>query len=158
MKNLLKQVLISTISCCLLAGCASSGKENGLGRDLNYSASDCISIRTIRDYTPLDRSTLLIEGGGKRSYLVSLVHASFELQSSHGIGFSSLDGSLCPYGGDEIVIESLSRERLRIRSISRLNEQQLEDVLIRYGKIEIDSEQDPVPAEEVEGAAVEELG
>ncbi|MFT5500450.1 MAG: hypothetical protein ACI88G_000579 [Woeseiaceae bacterium] len=158
MKVLLNQVLIALYSCYLLVGCATAEEDNELGRDINYSASDCISIRTIRDYTPLDRSTLLIDGGGKRSYLVRLVHSSFELQSAHGIGFSSHDGFLCPYGGDEIVVESMSRERLRIRSISRLDEQQVEDVLIRYGKIETDSEQDPVPAEEVEGAEVEELG
>lgn len=158
MKVFRNQLVISIISCYLLTGCATPGEENELGEDVNYSASDCISIRTIRDYTPLDRSTILIDGGGNRSYLVRLVHSSFELQSSHGIGFSSRDGFLCPYGGDEIVIESLSRERLRIRSISRLNEQQVEDVLIRYGKIETDSEQDPVPAKEVDGAVVEELG
>lgn len=125
---------------------------------MDYSGSDCISIRTIRDYTPLDRSNLLIEGAGKRTYLVSLIHTSFELRSSYGIGFSSRDEWLCPYGGDEIVIESHSGERLRIRSISRLSDEQVEDVLIRYGKIEPSEEQNPVPAEEVQGAEVEELG
>lgn len=157
-KNLIKQCFIAVISCGILHGCASTGEQNELGDDIDYSGSDCISIRTIRDYTPLDRSNLLIEGAGKRTYLVSLMHSSLELRSSFGIGFSSRDDWLCPYGGDEIVVESLSGERVRIRSISRLNEEQVEDVLIRYGKIEPSEEQDPAPAEELQGAEVEELG
>ncbi len=158
MKSFLKQIVTIFISCNLLIACAVTDEQNDLGEDVNYSGSDCISIRTIRDYTPLDRSSLLIEGGGKRSYLVTLVHPSFELRSSHGIGFSSRDEWLCPYGGDEIVVDSLSRERLRIRAISRLNDEQVEDMLIRHGKKDPDTEQAPVPGEEVKGAEVEELG
>jgi hypothetical protein len=157
-KSLLKQWLMAFLSCSLLFGCAATSEQNELGTDINYAGSDCISIRTIRDYTPLDKSTLLIDGGGKRTYLVTLLHSSFELRSSHGIGFSSRDEWLCPYGGDELVIDSLSRERLRIRSISRVTEEQVEDILIRYGKKEPDTEQAPVPAETAPGAEVEELG
>jgi hypothetical protein len=158
MKYVLKQALIGIISCNVLLACATVGERDKLGKDVNYSGSDCISIRTIRDYTPLDKSTLLIDGGGRRTYLVKLVQSSVELRSSYGIGFSSRDEWLCPYGGDEIVIESLSKDRLRIRSISRLNDEQVEDVLIRYGKKDPETEQAPAPAEELQGAEVEELG
>jgi hypothetical protein len=158
MKNIIKQYVTVAIACNVLIACAGTGAPNELGRDVNYSASDCISIRTIRDYTPLDKSTLLIEGAGKRTYLVQLLQPAIELRSSYGIGFSSRDDWLCPYGGDEIVIESLSRERLRIRSISHLSDEQVEDVLIRYGKKDPDTEQAPVPADEIKGAEVEELG
>ena len=158
MKNLLNHIVIIIISCNLLIGCASTGEPNELGEDVNYSGSDCISIRTIRDYTELDRSNLLIDGGGRRTYLVTLLHPSFELRSTMGISFSSSDQWLCPYGGDAIVLRGISNEQVRIRSISRLNEEQVEDILVRYGKKEPNIEQDPVPAEEVQGAEVEELG
>ena len=125
---------------------------------MDFSGSDCISIRTIRDYTPLDRSTLLIEGAGKRKYLVTLIGPSFELRSSMGIGVASRDGWLCPYGGDTIVVDSLNREHLNIRGISRVNAEQAEDLLIRYGKKVAPTIENPTPAEKVDGAEVEELG
>ena len=158
MKSVRKQLLISLTSCSLLISCASTGEQNQLGDDVDYSGSDCISIRTIRDYTELDKSNLLIDGGGRRTYLVTLLHPSIELRSSFGIGFSSRDQWLCPYGGDEIVLQGAGNTHVRIRSISRLSPQQVDDILVRYGKKEPGLEHDPVPAEEVEGAEVEELG
>ena len=132
-------------------------EQNDLGRDIDYNGSDCISIRTIRDYTPLDDRNLIIEGSGKRSYLVTLRVSTFELRSSHQMSFTSRDDWLCPYGGDEIIFGSFSRYGAGIRSISRLTKEQLEEVLIRYGKIDPGDEQDPEPRE-IEGAEVEELG
>ena len=73
------------------------------------------------------------------------------------MAFSSRDDWLCPYGGDEIIFGSFSQHGAGIRSISRLTEEQEEELLIRYGKIDPGEEQDPEPRE-IEGAEVEELG
>jgi len=126
-------------------------------RDIDYQGSDCISIRTIRDYTPLDNQSLLIDGGGNRSYYVQLDISSFELRSSFNLGFQSRDEWLCPYGGDRIVFDSFSEMPIGIRSISRLTPGQTEDLLVRYGKKEPEKQQDQPPPK-VEGAKVEELG
>ena len=157
MKNVIKQNVTVFISCIVLSACASTKEQNDLGRDIDYSGSDCISIRTIRDYTPLDNRTLLIEGAGRRSYFVTLNISSFELRSSHRMAFSSRDEWLCPYGGDEIIFGSFSKQGAGIRSITRVTEEQVEELLIRYGKIDPSEEQDPEPRE-IEGAEVEELG
>jgi len=156
-KCLKKQILTILTSSLLLSACASVDKQNDLGRDIDYNGSDCISIRTIRDYTPLDDRSLLIEGSGKRSYFVTLQISSFELRSSQQMAFSSRDDWLCPYGGDEIIFGGISHVGAGIRSISRLTEEQAEELLIRYGKIDPGEEQDPEPRE-IEGAEVEELG
>jgi len=144
-------------SCALLASCATTDSDSDLGTDINYSGSDCISIRTIRDYTPLDRSNLLIDGGGNRKYLVTLDSPSFELKSSFRLSFSSRDDRLCPYGGDRIVFGGLSHYESGIRAISRLTPEQAEDLLIRYGKKEPPEQKDDTPPD-VQGADVEELG
>lgn len=157
MKCLKKQILTILTSSLLLSACASVDEQNDLGRDIDYNGSDCISIRTIRDYTPLDDRSLLIEGSGKRSYFVTLQISSFELRSSQQMAFSSRDDWLCPYGGDEIIFGGISHVGAGIRSISRLTEEQAEELLIRYGKIDPGEEQDPEPRE-IEGAEVEELG
>ncbi len=157
MKIVTKQRVTVFILCIILSACASIEEQNDLGRDVDYTGSDCISIRTIRDYTPLDDRNLIIEGAGRRSYFVTLQVSSFELRSSHSMSFSSRDEWLCPYGGDEIIFGSFSQHGAGIWSISRVTAEQLEELLIRYGKIDPGDEQDPEPRE-IEGAEVEELG
>lgn len=126
-------------------------------RDLDLRGSDCILIRTIRDYTPLDDRNLLVWGAAKRGYYVTLVRPAFNLRSSFRLGFSSRDGQLCPYGGDAIVFDGPGDETIRVRSISRVSKEQADEILIRYGKKEPAGDQAPPPAD-VQGAEVEELG
>jgi hypothetical protein len=150
--------LVILITSCVIAGCAASGEASTSGaRDVDYRGSDCILIRTIRDYTPLDDSNLLIWGPAKRGYLVTLIRPAFDLRSSFRMGFSSRDDQLCPFGGDGIVVGSLTRDTIGIRSISRVSEEQAEQLLIRYGRKEPAEQQAPAP-EDVKGAEVEELG
>ena len=159
MKMLLKHVLIICFSSILLVSCATTEGDSGGSRDMDYRGSDCISIRTIRDYTPLDNRSLLIEGAGKRNYYVTLVMSSFDLRSSYQLGFKSRDDWLCPYGGDEIIVEGMPNDHVSIRSISRLTPEQTEDLLIKYGKKkEPDEQQDRMAPPELEGATVEEPG
>ena len=155
-KNKLRQAL-TILTSCVIAGCASSGETpTSSSGDIDYRGSDCILISTVRDYTPLDDSNLLIWGPAKRAYLVTLVRSTFELRSSFRLAFSSRDDQLCPYGGDGIVVGSLGRETVGIRAISRLSEEQADQLLIRYGRKEPAEQQAPAP--EVKGAEVEELG
>ena len=156
-KNFIKHYFIMIISCYLLSSCASVEEQNDLGRDIEYAGSDCISIRTIRDYTPLDDRSLIVEGLGKRSYFVTLQMSSFDLRSSHQMRFLSRDEYLCPYGGDSIVFGTFSDHGVGIRSISKVTEEQAEDLLIRYGKKDPGEEQNLEP-KEIEGAKVDELG
>jgi len=153
----LKQKVILVLLSALLASCATTERESRSPRDLTEAGSDCISIRTIRDYTVLDRSRLIIEGGGKRLYYVTLVASSFQLRSSHQIGVNSRDAWLCPYGGDRLVFSTFGDASASIRGIMRITPDQAEELLYRYGKKERPELQDPTPPE-LDGAEVEELG
>jgi len=157
LKRLLKQLFITLSLSGLLTACATTEPTSTAKSDIDYNGSDCISIRTIRDYTPLDNRNLLVEAAGRRHYLVTLVMTSFELRSSFRLGFRSRDDWLCPYGGDRIVFEGLSADEISIRSITRLTAEQTEDLLVRYGKKEPIEQQDPTPPD-LKGAEVEELG
>ena len=156
-KSFLKWLLIViTLSRFSDSFAAESGPPRVIG-DLDLNGSDCISIRTIRDYKPLDSRNLLIYGSAKRAYFVRLAHSSIEMRSSFQVGFSSRDGRLCPYGGDSLVFgSSFSKESVNIRAISQISEDQAEDLLVRFGKKEPDQRFIPAPRE-VEGAEIEEL-
>jgi hypothetical protein len=104
----------------------------------------------------LDDRHLLIRGTGNRNYLVTLLHRSFDLKSSIGLGFSSRDDQLCPYGGDAIVLEGLGREKVGIRAISQVDDEQADELLGRFGK-KVPKEQMTPATKPVKGADVEEL-
>lgn len=125
--------------------------------DINLHGSDCISIRLIRDYTPLSRDSLLIHASGKRSYFVRLFAPSFGLNSSFQLATKSRDDRLCPYGGDSIIVDRMPGGEARIQSISRVTPAQVEQLLIRYGKKEPGDTENPAQPE-ISGAEVEELG
>ncbi len=145
------------ISCALLSIPAAAEAADKLAEDLDLNGSDCIWIRTIRDYTPLSRDSLLIHASAKRSYYVRLLAPNFGLKSSFQLGTRSRDDRLCPYGGDSIIFDRFSGGEARIHSISRVTPDQVEQLMIRYGKKDPGDIQDPAPPE-VKGAEVEELG
>jgi hypothetical protein len=157
MKTILKQVLIVFYSGILLA-CATPTEpsadaqlaEDGGGRD-------CISQSSIRDYQVLDDSNLVITEGVSRKYHVVLSRRAFGLRSTWQIGFRSMSGRVCAGTGDLIYNDGISgAESIRVRSIRRLGTEDLDDLLVRFGKKEPDVPQTPVQ-DEVKGAEVEEL-
>ncbi|MEX0977094.1 MAG: DUF6491 family protein [Woeseia sp.] len=159
MKNkLFIKHIVAVLYASMILACASPGNDpGGADRDIDAGGSDCISIRTIRDYTPLDDRSLLIWGPAKRAYHVSLFRPAMELRSSFQLGFSSRDDQLCPFGGDGIVMGSFRQETISIQSITRLSTDQADELLIRHGRKEPAEQPAPAP-EEVKGAEVEELG
>ena len=156
-KNLIKQLIAIVISCSILNVFAIAEEQGRLPEDLDLNGSDCIWIRTIRDYTPLSRDSLLIHASGKRSYFVRLQTPRFGLKSACQWGTRSRDDQLCPYGGDSIIFDNLPGGEVRIQAISRVTPDQVEQLLIRYGKKEPSDTDDPA-LPEVKGAEVEELG
>lgn len=157
MKRILKQSLILiTLSACS----TSQGPRDASDRQVSgvdYQGNDCILIRSVRDYTPLDDRHLLIRGPANRAYFVTLFQPAFDMRGSVSIGFDSRDDQLCPFGGDAVVFGSLGRERSTIRSINRVSAEQEEAILIRFGLKEPTEPKAPEPPE-VKGAEVEELG
>lgn len=155
-ENLMKQLLIGFLLVSTLTLVQAKEAPSSQIEGIERNGSDCIWIRTVRDYTSLDDQNLLIRGSGKRSYLVTLLHPSFELRSSMGLGFSSRDDQLCPFGGDGVVFEGLSRETVRIRSISEVSSDQAEQLMVQFGRKEPKEQQTAAP-KTVKGAEVEEL-
>jgi Family of unknown function (DUF6491) len=95
--------------------------------------NDCMFARTLRDWRPLDDENLLLFGPGHTAYLVQLVRPIVGLSFNIMIGVYDRDGSICPYGGDAIVIRGPMPERVSIRSMQRLDDAGLDDVYVRFG-------------------------
>ncbi|MCH7833985.1 MAG: hypothetical protein IH911_02760 [Proteobacteria bacterium] len=151
-----KQVFILIISSGLLA-CATTGEgDDEAGYEYRSGGTDCISEGTIRDYRVLDDANLVVTAMGNRKYHVELSRRALGLRSTWQIGFATRTGRICPGFDDIVVSNGFGPDRIRIASIRRLNKDELEDLLIRYGKKEPEFEVSPA-TEDVEGAEVEEL-
>ena len=148
-------VIVPTLSSLLLFPRALAD-EFDPAIDLDYRGSDCIWIRTIRDYTALDDKNLLIWASANRPYFVRLFSRAWVLRSSFQLGTVSRDDRLCPYGGDALVFGSAGRDTARIASIRRISPDEADWLLVRFGKKDPAEEQAPAP-EPLESAEVEEL-
>lgn len=153
-KQYIKQIFTVLFSSIILAGCATTETAPKPDSDIEANGSDCIWTRTIRDYTVLNDSNLLIHGAGKKSYFVTLLSPSWEMQSSMGMAFMSTDGRLCPFGRDRIVFRGMTEEAVRIRSINEVSVDQAEQLLVRFGKSNATGPQIP-ESKPVEGAEIE---
>ena len=151
-----KQLLIALFSSFVL-GCASPGDSTDESvREPTSGRSDCISRSSVRGYTVLDESNLIVEGSGRRNYHMALRRPARGLKSTQGIAFDTQTGRVCaPF--DSITFRGdMGGESIPIRSIRELSTEEHEDLLIRYGKKEPEIKQAPTP-KEVKGAEVEEL-
>lgn len=156
-KLVLKQYII-ILSSCILVACASPGDSHeGANEAVSSRGHDCISQSTIRDYQVLDDSNLIVTAGAKRRYHLELSRRAFGLRSNWKIGFKSPTGRVCSGMGEVIVDDGFGRkESIHLSSVRMINTDELDDLLVRFGKKVPEIEQ-AAAEKEVNGAEVEEL-
>ena len=152
LKHIKQYVILSSLS--VLAACASNPSDEGR---VDSGRSDCISQPSIRGYTVLDESNLIVSASGRRQYHMVLHRRAYGLRSNWSIGFKSPTGRVCA-GFSELVYDDRfsGGDSIRIASIRAINAEEEEDLLIRYGKKKPEYEHTPEPGD-VKGADVEEL-
>ncbi len=153
---LIKQIVILITSSALVACAASVDTPEGEQSDVSDGRPDCIFRSSIRGYSVLDESNLIIEASSRRNYHMSLRRRAHGIEFSRGIDFDSPTGRVCAAFSQVIFIGGSGGGKYRIDSIRELSEEEHEHLLIQYGKKEPEIEQTPVPRE-VKGAEVEEL-
>ncbi len=153
MKRQYKQLFIVFLLSSLSA-CAPSEERLYAGETVQSSGSACISEGTIRGYKVLNDSNLVITGRANQKYHMELMRRAPGLRSTWQIGFASPTGRICSKFSDLVVDDNLGPDRVRIRSIRKLTDEDYEDLMYRFGKA---GEQKPPEPEDVDGAEVEEL-
>jgi hypothetical protein len=153
---LLKQLVIVVFSCYLVACASTNPGTDGAQEASSGSRTDCIFRSSIRGYSVLDESNLIIEGSGRRNYHVVLRQRAYGISSSWGLRFHSPTSRICA-GFSEVVFDGhMDGQSIAIASIRELSPEDHEDLLIKFGKKKPEIEQTPAPAD-VKGAEVEEL-
>ena len=150
-----KQLVILLFSCGLFA-CAGVSETAEDGESAaSTRRTDCIFRSTVRGYTVLDESNLVVESG-RRNYHLILRRRAHGLKSSWGIGFDSPTGRICAKSSDVVFEGRFDADKIGIQSLRELSPEEHEDLLIRFGKKEPEFKRTPAP-KEVGGADVEEL-
>jgi hypothetical protein len=152
----IKQLIIVTISSVLLACAGSDTTSDGHDDEVSGGRTDCILRSSIRGYSVLDESNLVIEGSGRRYYHVVLRRQARGIRSSWAIGFDSPTGRVCAGFSDVVFQDHLNNDSIGILFIRELSPEDHNDLLIQFGKKKPEIEQTPAPRD-VEGAEVEEL-
>jgi len=156
-KTIIKQLVTLVISSSLVACASSEDRYESAGDPVTTRGHDCISQSTIRDYQVLDDKNLIVTAGGKRKYHAQLSRNAFGLRSNWNIGFRSSTGRICSGTGEVVVGDSFgNKETIRISSIKEVGPDELNALLVQFGKKVPEVERTPAQ-EEVNGAEVEEL-
>ena len=102
------------------------GHRDGLPKGDN----ECVFFRSIYDWRAIDRYNLILWAPSRRSpYRVQLNRSCDGLRYTDTIAFSSnLDGRLCAFGGDAVVVD---HDRCPIGAITKLTQEEL-DFLLAY--------------------------
>jgi hypothetical protein len=110
----------------------SSSSDSSSYKDNRYY-NDCFFAASLSDWRPLDDRHLIMFAPRRRPYLVELARPVPGLSYEYMIGVYDRDGQICPYGGDSIIVDGLFREQVRIVSMRRLSEDEVDDVLTEFG-------------------------
>ncbi|HNP64027.1 MAG TPA: DUF6491 family protein [Woeseiaceae bacterium] len=152
----IKQIVITLFASGLLACAARDEAPDSTRAGDERTGSDCIFSSSIRGYTVLDESNLIVEAGARRHYHLVLQRRAYGLKSSWTLGFESPTGRICPGFSEVHYNGGMDSGSIRIHSIRELSKEEHDYLLIQYGKKKPEIEQTPVP-NEVQGAEVEEL-
>ena len=153
---LLKQLSIAVISCGLVACSSQIDAPDDDEVEAKTGRTDCIFRSSIRGYSVLDESNLVIEGSGRHFYHVVLRRRAHGIKSTWAIGFDSPTSRVCAGFSEVVFQDTVSMDSIGIMSIRELSPEDHEYLLIQFGKKQPEIEHTPAPRE-VEGAEVEEL-
>jgi hypothetical protein len=133
-----RTLLASLLACGVLFTAACAGRDALRGEGL---PADCFLNRSVRDYDTLDDANLIVYGPGSTAYHVVLTTPAIDLEGEFVIGiYDDGDGRVCPYGRDAILVDGVVREEIRIRSIERIEDEDVEALMVRFGVSESDEE------------------
>lgn len=96
----MRRVLVLTAALAAALGAQAGEKTRA-------DDNACVFVRSIHDFKPLDRNTLVIWSPGRRNaYLVALGMPLPELKFAHRLAFVDRDhnGQLCGYGMDRVAV------------------------------------------------------
>lgn len=112
----------------LLGACTATSEEP---RSAARGSTDCFFARSLRSWRPLDDRNLIVFANGRQPHHVELVAPMPGMSRNFAIGLFDRDGLICP--GDSVVARDALPNRIRIRSIRRVTEEELEALYVQYG-------------------------
>jgi hypothetical protein len=118
----MKRLILTAVLASLVstAGATPTKPDVTAGKKTN----DCVFIRSVSNYQPIDRDKIVIWGPARRdAYLAELTMPLFNLEGSWHIAMvdHDHDGRLCGFSSDKISVRDGSiRESASIKAMTKL--------------------------------------
>jgi len=133
-RNEQESIMRNTIllAALLAAGAGAHAESDAPSKGSN----DCVFVRSIHDFRPLDREHVVIWAPGRRdAYLVELAGASSDLRLAHRLAVVDRngDGQVCGYGMDRIIDpDSSITHSATIIGMTRLDPERIAQLEAQY--------------------------
>ncbi len=122
-------LLALTLSGCAAALMSNGGAQRPTRTSLPLPTRECVFVRSIRDFRPLDEYNLLIWGADRnKPYLLEFNTRCPGLRYADTIGIAdrTTDGRLCAFGSDTILVRDAgTTRRCSIGSIRSMNSEEV---------------------------------
>lgn len=135
MVNMQRIFLLVLVCLPFLASCASVKENPGASAGEPEGTQRCLFARTISNFEVLDDNNLILWAPNRRSpYKMELMGGCFNLKLANAIAFNT-QGMLCGYAGERLIYEDMGRKMTcAVISVSQLSVQEMNALLVRYGK------------------------
>ena len=126
--------LLSVLLAVVGSAGATASQENK--EEAKKVGNECVFIRTVGNYQPIDRDKVVIWAPGRRdAYLAELSMPLFGLKSAWNMAMidRDMDGRLCGFSSDRIGVRDVGHpESATIVSMRRLDAEQLAALEEKY--------------------------
>lgn len=137
-------LLLAGMLGLVMSGCASTKDEQSDSKDAaRTGGGHCFFARSVRNFEALSDSLLIVWAPSERCpYKVEISSFCQGLKSTNVIAFNT-QGSICGWPTERLLIRDMGKERsCRIGKVSRLSAEELNALLVEYGKRQADEDPD----------------
>ena len=135
MRHTKSMVLLLLASLACLASCASVTESPDAKASGQEGSQRCLFARTIYSFEVLDDNNLIVWAPNRHSpYKVEIFGGCLNLKLANTIAFNT-QGMLCGNAGERLIYEDMGRKKVCVvGSVSRLSVEEMNALLVRYGK------------------------
>jgi len=142
-------LLFGTVAVAL-AGCAATGGAGERAVETTGSVgTDCFTVSRVRDFRYLDDRNLIVFAAARQPYHIELGATCMGLRSEFRIALRARSDRMCGFAGDAVIVDGAFTQRCPVLSVTRLNENALQALLVGFEQAEpiVEGEVVELPAE-----------
>jgi len=125
----------------VLSGCVATGDAGQRGIETSRSVgTDCFTVSLARDFRYLDDRNLIVFVSARQPYHLELAPSCIGLRGEFEIALRARNDRMCGFAGDAVFVDGAIAQRCPVLSVTRLDENALQGLLVQFDLAEPASE------------------